>query len=60
MNNTGTETRRSALEAILRKDGINGSLIAKMTDTEISEACSIEDYAEYNRYMLQMARKYNI
>lgn len=54
------KARRSELEAILRKDGINGSLIAKMTDTEVVEACSIEDYAEYNRYMLQMARKYNI
>lgn len=60
MDNTGTETRRSQLEAILRKDGINGSLIVKMTDTEVSEACSIEDYTEYNHYMWQMAQKYDI
>lgn len=44
----------------LYADGINSTLINKMTEEEILRSFAIEDYGDYNRYMTYMARKYDI
>lgn len=41
-------------------DGINFSLVSKMTDNELQEANSIQDYDEYNDYLNYLMHKYDI
>lgn len=44
----------------LHKDGINFTLIMRMTEEELRKADSYEDYEDYGNYMNYLARKYNI
>ena len=41
-------------------DGINFSLVSKMTDNELQKANSIQDYDEYNDYLNYLMHKYDI
>ena len=41
-------------------DGINFSLVSKMTDNELQKANSIQDYDEYNDYLNYLMHKYDL
>ena len=44
----------------LLADGINFALVYKMTKEQLIEATSIEDYDDYNNYLLALAILYDI
>ena len=57
-----TEYYRTLTKAIsaLHRDGISVVLINKMTDAEILRSFEIDDYAEYNRYIVYLCKKYDV
>ncbi|MBO7697357.1 MAG: hypothetical protein J6T10_32410 [Methanobrevibacter sp.] len=44
----------------LLEDGINFALVSKMTREQLVEATSIQDYDDYNNYLLALAILYDI
>lgn len=44
----------------LLKDGINYTLVMKMTDDELKKADGIDDYTAYNYFMSYLAHKYGM
>lgn len=58
MNENTNNTSRSLgeIENMLLKDGWDMTLISKMTERELREVDSIEDYDEFTEYMMAMRR----
>lgn len=48
------------IRKMLLDDGINSTLVYSMSESELKQADSYEDYDEYNNYMQTMAYKYDI
>lgn len=48
------------IRIVLRAMGTNSALVSKMTNIELEIANSIEDFEEFEHYMNDLARKYNI
>lgn len=44
----------------LLEDGINFALVSKMTREQLVEVTSIQDYDDYNNYLLVLAILYDI
>ncbi len=49
-----------AIRDSLYKDGINSTLINKMTDDELKGTLQYDDYNEYTSYLNYLAKKYDI
>lgn len=49
---------RNEFETILRDKGVKPSLIEKMSDKELEEACNISGYTPFIVYLNELAHKY--
>ncbi len=58
MNENTNNTSRSLgdIENMLLKDGWDMTLVSKMTEGELREVDSIEDYDEFTEYMMNMRK----
>ncbi len=55
-----SEAERDRIRYMLSKDGINTTLIYALSDDELKKADSFTLYDDYEDYMIDMAKKYDI
>ena len=52
-----TTERKQQITSALLKDGISFALVSSMTNDELEQSMTCEDYTEYNNFMNYLARK---